>query len=193
MVLAIWFKLLSYRDTVLRRMQQNPKRFVTRLNIVSAMVAEPSVQVLTTALARISSGTDNIGIALTTLKQDIEGESALLGMNFNTKVFEGINIQITSNFEQVKQVIEVSVEMAKNIDKLIKTVQATESEKLSYAQITAGVSEQFATMFSKMPSRRILPFATQFRATPPARQRFFWPLSRLMLRASFNTTSSVTA
>ena len=134
----------------------------TKLNIVSAMVAEPSVQVLTTALARISSGTDNIGIALTTLKQDIEGESALLGMNFNTKVFEGINIQITSNFEQVKQVIEVSVEMAKNIDKLIKTVQATESEKLSYAQITAGVSEQFATMFSKMPSQD-KPSTTRYR------------------------------
>ena len=38
------------------------------------MVAEPSVQVLTTALARISSGTENIGIALATLKHDIDGE-----------------------------------------------------------------------------------------------------------------------
>ena len=117
------------------------------------MVAEPSVQVLTTALARISSGTDNIGLALTTLKQDIEGETALLGVNFNTKVFEGINIQITSNFEQVKQVIEVSVEMAKNIDKLIQAAKMAETEKLSYAQITAGVSERLATMFSNMPYR----------------------------------------
>jgi len=110
------------------------------------MVAEPSVQVLTTALAQISSGTDNIGIALTTLKHDIEGEAALSGVNFNTKVIEGINVQITANFEQVKQVISVSVEMAKNIDKIM-------NEKLSYAQITAGVSEQFATMFSNMPSQ----------------------------------------
>ena len=110
------------------------------------MVAEPSVQVLTTALAQISSGTDNIGIALTTLKHDIEGEAALSGVNFNTKVIEGINVQITANFEQVKQVISVSVEMAKNIDKIM-------NEKLSYTQITAGVSERLATMFSNMPSQ----------------------------------------
>ena len=93
------------------------------------MVAEPSVQVLTTALAQISSGTENIGIALTTLKHDIEGETALVGVNFNTKVIEGINVQITSNFEQVKQVIGVSVEMAKNIDKLIYAAKEAEREK----------------------------------------------------------------
>ena len=108
------------------------------------MVAEPSVQVLTTALAQISAGTDNIGTALTTLKHDIEGEAALSSVNFNTKVIAGINRQITSNFKQIKQVIGVSVDMAKNIDKLM-------NEKLSYAQITAGVSEQLATMFSNMP------------------------------------------
>jgi len=126
------------------------------------MVAEPSVQVLTTALAQISSGTENIGTALTTLKHDIEGEAALLGVNFNTRVIEGINLQITSNFDQVKQVIGVSVEMAKNIDKLIQAAQLAETEKLSYAQITAGVSERLATMFSNMPSQD-KPTTTRFK------------------------------
>src|SRR2546421_234174 len=31
-------------------------------------------------------------------------------------------------------------------------------------------------MFSKMPSRKIFPFATQLSATPPPRQRFFKPV-----------------
>ena len=126
------------------------------------MVAEPSVQVLTTALAQISPGTDSIGVALTTLKHDIEGEVALYGVNFNTKVIEGINVQIASNFDQVKQVIGVSVGMAKNIDKLIQAAKMAETEKLSYAQITAGVSEQLATMFSNMPSQD-KPTVTRFK------------------------------
>ena len=40
-----------------------------------------------------------------TLKHDIETEAALSGVNFNTKVIEGINVQIAASFEQVKQVI----------------------------------------------------------------------------------------
>ena len=115
------------------------------------MVAEPSVQKLTTALAQISSGTENIGVALTTLKHDIEGEAALNGVNFNTKVIEGINVLITSNFEQVKEVIGVSVEMAQNIDQLIRAAQIAESDKSSYLQITAAMTEQVAAIIDKIP------------------------------------------
>ena len=50
-------------------------------------------------------------------------------------------MQITSNFEQVKQVIGVSVEMAQRIDKLI-------TDKVNYSQIVAATSEQFANMFA---------------------------------------------
>ena len=48
-------------------------------------------------------------------------------------------------------------------------------------------------MFSKRPSRRILPLATQFSATPPARQRFRSPVSTASARVILSTISSVTA
>ena len=47
--------------------------------------------------------------------------------------------------------------------------------------------------FSKRPSRRIRPLATQFSATPPARQRFFMPVCRCTCRGQRSMTSSVTA
>jgi hypothetical protein len=44
-----------------------------------------------------------------------------------------------------------------------------------------------------MPSRRILPLATQLSATPPARHSRRCPVSARTERASRSTTSSVTA
>ena len=63
------------------------------------MVAEPSVQKLTTALAGITAGTENIGLALSSLQHDLEGDGALRGVNYNTKVIEGISVQVATNFE----------------------------------------------------------------------------------------------
>ena len=48
-------------------------------------------------------------------------------------------------------------------------------------------------MPSNRSSRSSLPLATQFSATPPARQRFFAPVSFFTERASRSTISSVTA
>ena len=48
-------------------------------------------------------------------------------------------------------------------------------------------------MLSKAPSRSSLPLATQFSATPPARQRLRLPVRLARLRASRSTTSSSTA
>ena len=45
---------------------------------------------------------------------------------------------------------------------------------------------------SKMPSRRILPFATQLSATPPAMQSFDMPVASRTWRAMRSTISSVT-
>ena len=86
------------------------------------MVAEPSVIVpgLTTALAQITLGTENIEQALSTLKHDLEGEAALAGVNCNTKVIEGISLQIASNYEHVKHAIGINVEMVKQIDVMQK-------------------------------------------------------------------------
>src|SRR5207237_744269 len=47
-------------------------------------------------------------------------------------------------------------------------------------------------MLSNRPLRKIAPFATQLRATPPARHRFLSPVSALSAFASRKTTSSRT-
>ena len=109
------------------------------------MVAQPSVTTLTTALAELTAGTDNIGQALTTLKHDIEGgdgTNPLAEMNYNTKILEGIYTQVIANFEQVKHVVGANLEMAKAIDKITFWIQQAEVDKQSYSKITAGVSEQ---------------------------------------------------
>ena len=121
------------------------------------MVAERSVTVprLTTALAQITSGTENIEQALSTLKHDLEGEAALAGVNSNTKATEGISLQIANNFEQVKHAIGINVEMAKQIDVMQKWMQAADSENKNCTKITAGVSEQLASALDKIsPSSR---------------------------------------
>jgi hypothetical protein len=58
------------------------------------------------------------------------------------------------------------------------------------ARVAGGRLDQIR---SKQPSRRTLPFATQFSATPPARHRFLMPVSLRSDRVSASTTSSVTA
>ena len=40
--------------------------------------------------------------------------------------------------------------------------------------------------------RKMIPFATQLSATPPARQRFFWPVTSRAWRANRTMISSVT-
>ena len=81
------------------------------------MVAEPSVQ-LTTALREISVGNRNISQALSSLRHDIEHESALQGINYNARVIEGLGAQIAANFDQIGHVVEVAVGMANNVDRV---------------------------------------------------------------------------
>ena len=104
------------------------------------MVAEPSVNTLTTALANLTAGSDSIGQALATLKHDVDEANALAGVNLNTKVFESINVQVLANFEEVKQVIGANLEMAKIIGKLEEAVDKLSVDKEGYDRIIAGVS-----------------------------------------------------
>ena len=117
------------------------------------MVAEPSVQKITTALAGITSGTENIGIAISSLQHDLEGDGALPGLNHNLRVIESIGVQVATNFEQVKQIVDANIDMARNIDRLLLAAQGYERDKASYAQISSAVTEQIANVFGRMPAQ----------------------------------------
>ena len=88
------------------------------------------------------------------MRHDIEQDGALQGVNFNTRILEGLGAQIASNFEQVKQVINASLDMAVTLEQLKQIAQAAERERGEYLQIIAAVTKQVTKVLdSASPDR----------------------------------------